>query len=182
MHFLPGRLAACLLTAVLGLLATGCATGNECDPRYAASPQIGGECRFRNMPNPQALPSESGWKIWSRFLTATKEGTVPVDPIPVRKLDRAALDALDPVANHVVRLGHSSHLLKLHGKYWLIDPVFSERASPVAQPAASRLSRAVSKEAARRRGRRDMEEARDAQKRGKRASDQATGGSLAPVA
>ncbi|MDM0086073.1 MULTISPECIES: MBL fold metallo-hydrolase [unclassified Variovorax] len=92
---------------------------------------MGGECRFRNMPNPQALPSESGWKIWSRFLTATKQGTVPVDPIPVRKLDRAALDALDPAANHVVRLGHSSHLLKLHGKYWLIDPVFSERASPV---------------------------------------------------
>ncbi|MBB1602669.1 MBL fold metallo-hydrolase [Variovorax sp. UMC13] len=131
MHFLPGRLAACFLTAVLSLLAAGCATGNECDPRAAASPQMGGECRFRNMPNPQALPSESGWKIWSRFLTATKQGTVPVDPIPVRKLDRAALDALDPAANHVVRLGHSSHLLKLHGKYWLIDPVFSERASPV---------------------------------------------------
>ena len=38
--------------------------------------------------------------------------------------------ALDPAANHVIRLGHSSHLLKLRGKYWLIDPVFGERASP----------------------------------------------------
>ena len=28
-------------------------------------------------------------------------------------------------------LGHSSHLLKLRGRYWLIDPVFSERASPL---------------------------------------------------
>jgi L-ascorbate metabolism protein UlaG (beta-lactamase superfamily) len=31
----------------------------------------------------------------------------------------------------VVRLGHSSHLLKLRGKFWLIDPVFGERVSPV---------------------------------------------------
>ena len=37
------------------------------------------------MDNPQALPSQSSWKIWSRFFTATKEGTVPVDPIPVRR-------------------------------------------------------------------------------------------------
>ena len=35
-----------------------------------------------------------------------------------------------PAANHIIRLGHSSHLLKLRGKYWLIDPVFGERASP----------------------------------------------------
>ena len=40
------------------------------------------------------------------------------------------LDALDASANHVIRLGHSSHLLKLRGKYWLIDPVFGERVSP----------------------------------------------------
>ncbi|MGZ7244366.1 hypothetical protein ACXWOQ_09750, partial [Streptococcus pyogenes] len=53
------------------------------------------------------------------------------EPIPVRPLTAAQLDALDPAANHVVRLGHSSHLLKLQGRYWLIDPVFGERASPV---------------------------------------------------
>ncbi|RYF42366.1 MAG: MBL fold metallo-hydrolase, partial [Comamonadaceae bacterium] len=58
-------------------------------------------------------------------------GTVPVDAVPVLPLTRAGLDALDPAANHVIRLGHSSHLLKLRGKYWLIDPVFSERVSPV---------------------------------------------------
>ena len=61
---------------------------------------------------------------------AQPPGATPVDPIPVRKLTRAALDALDDSANHVIRLGHSSHLLKLRGKYWLIDPVFGERVSP----------------------------------------------------
>jgi len=55
-----------------------------------------------------------------------------VDPSPVRKLDRTTLDALDPSANHVIRLGHSSHLLKLRGSFWLIDPVFGERASPLS--------------------------------------------------
>ena len=86
---------------------------------------------FENMSNPDAQPSQGTLKLWWRFLTATKTGTVPVDPVPLRKLDRAALDALDANGNHVIRLGHSSHLLKLRGKYWLIDPVFSERASPV---------------------------------------------------
>jgi L-ascorbate metabolism protein UlaG (beta-lactamase superfamily) len=86
---------------------------------------------FQNMSNPDLLPSQSAVKIWWRFLVETKVGTVPVDPVPVRPLDRAMLDALDANANHVIRLGHSSHLLKLRGKYWLIDPVFSERASPV---------------------------------------------------
>jgi L-ascorbate metabolism protein UlaG (beta-lactamase superfamily) len=86
---------------------------------------------FENMSNPDALPSQSTFKLWWRFMTVAKEGTVPVDAVPLRKLDRAALEALDAGGNHVIRLGHSSHLLKLRGKYWLIDPVFSERVSPV---------------------------------------------------
>ena len=119
------------LVTMLSLAAVGCATGQPCPARATAAPQDDEGCHFRNLPNPQALPSQSGWKIWSRFITAGKEGTVPVDPIPVRRLTREQLDALDPAANHLVRLGHSSHLMKLRGSYWLIDPVFSERASPV---------------------------------------------------
>jgi L-ascorbate metabolism protein UlaG (beta-lactamase superfamily) len=111
MHFLTRRslLAACLLA-------------------LAAAVSV---AAFENQPNPQLPASQSPGKIWWRLLTETKVGTMPVDPIPVRPLTRAALDALDNESNHVMRLGHSSHLLKLRGKYWLIDPVFSERASPV---------------------------------------------------
>ena len=86
---------------------------------------------FQNQANPELPPSQTPVKIWWRILTSAKTGTMPLDPIPVRPLTLAALDALDPQANHVIRLGHSSHLLKLRGKYWLVDPVFSERASPV---------------------------------------------------
>lgn len=125
------HVATWTLACVGCFAAAGHATSETCDPRYAASPQfVAATCRFRNMDNPQALPSQSSWKIWSRFLTQPKEGTVPVDPIPVRRLDRAQLDALPTDANHIIRLGHSSHLLKLRGNYWLIDPVFGERASP----------------------------------------------------
>jgi L-ascorbate metabolism protein UlaG (beta-lactamase superfamily) len=105
----------CAALVALCAVATGCATS---------------EPRFRNIPNPDARLSQNAWNIWTRFLFARKEGTVPVDAIPLQRLDRAALDALDPAANHIIRLGHSSHLLKLRGKYWLIDPVFGERASP----------------------------------------------------
>lgn len=108
------------------------ALAQDCDPAYAKSPQYAADkCEFQNPPNPNPRAHRSSWDIWTRFLLAKKEGTVPVDPIPVRKQDRAALDALDNASNHVIRLGHSSHLLKLRGKWWLIDPVFGQRASPV---------------------------------------------------
>ena len=122
----------CGLLVVATLVACGSAASEPCAEKLAASKQFSTNgCVFQNMANPQALPSQSAWKIWARWLAPMEAGTTPVDPIPVRKLSRAALDALDPSANHVIRLGHSSLLLKLQGKYWLIDPVFSERVSPV---------------------------------------------------
>ncbi|MBL0730789.1 MBL fold metallo-hydrolase [Piscinibacter sp. HJYY11] len=118
------------LLAAFGLiLVAGCTSSGNCDSPYASSPQFKG-CLFANPPNPQTPPGAGTWTIWSRFIFASKVGTVPVDAIPVRPITTAQLEALDAQANHVVRLGHSSHLLKLRGKFWLIDPVFGERVSP----------------------------------------------------
>ncbi len=125
----PRRLAAAAL--VLCSLLAGCASHAACESSpYAGSPQFH-DCGFRNPPNPEARPNASPWKIWPRFLFASKTDTKPAEPLPLHRLTTAELDALDPQANHVIRIGHSSLLLKLHGKYWLIDPMFSERASPV---------------------------------------------------
>lgn len=122
-------------TGWVGIVAAatlaGCASSAPCESPWAGSRQFdAATCRFRNLVNPDLPLSQPPWKIWTRFLFKGKDGTVPVDPIPVRRIDAAMLDALDPVAIHIVRLGHSSHLVKLRGKYWLIDPVFGERASP----------------------------------------------------
>jgi L-ascorbate metabolism protein UlaG (beta-lactamase superfamily) len=129
----------CLLP-LFGALLPPQAVAQDCDSRLAKSAQfVAQDCRFQNLPNPDAKPQRSAWDIWSRLVLEKKQGTVPVDPIPVRMLDRAALDALDVTANHIIRLGHSSHLLKLRGKWWLIDPVFGPRASPVTWAGPARF-------------------------------------------
>ena len=120
------------------MVASTCAFASYAAPadngdlaRYQASAQYSAQDqRFRNLPNPDARPTQGGARIWWRFLFGDKTGTVPIDAIPVRPLSRAQLDALPADANHIARLGHSSHLLKLQGGYWLIDPVFGERVSP----------------------------------------------------
>jgi hypothetical protein len=129
------RLCAAGVLLLAGLARAGC------DPALATSPQFSAaDCVFQNPVNPRAQPSQPAWKIWSRFLGSAPPGTTPVDAIPVRPLTRAALAALDNTSNHVIRLGHSSHLLKLRGRWWLIDPVFGERVSPVSLGRADALS------------------------------------------
>ena len=64
-----------------------------------------------------------------RVLTQKPDTTVPRAPIPVRPLAAATLAAAPDAS--LFRLGHSTLLLKLAGEFWLTDPVFSERASPV---------------------------------------------------
>ena len=117
-------LGACCLVVV------GCVSGGDCRSPYANSLKFKG-CLFANPPNPLTPPGAGTWTIWSRFIFSTKVGTVPVDH-PVQPLTTAHLEAMDPQSNHIVRLGYSSHLLKLRGKFWLIDPVFGEPVSPVS--------------------------------------------------
>ena len=64
-----------------------------------------------------------------RFAFDKPPHTVPEGNIPVQAITRAQLLA---APDHTVfRMGHSTVLLKLNGVFWLTDPVFSERASPV---------------------------------------------------
>ena len=49
--------------------------------------------------------------------------------MPVETLTRAELDAAPD--RSLFRLGHSTMLIKLRGEFWITDPVFAERASPV---------------------------------------------------
>ncbi|MCP5160867.1 MAG: MBL fold metallo-hydrolase [Hahellaceae bacterium] len=86
--------------------------------------------RFSNPGGVKRLKGLSAGKLLKRFFVEGKPHSFPKGNIPVQKITRAQLDALPVNENHVFRLGHSSILLKLQGEYWLIDPVFSKRASP----------------------------------------------------
>ena len=68
-------------------------------------------------------------KIFWNMLFNKPRNTRPDGIIPVQGLTR---EQLLKAPNHsVFRLGHSTLLLKLRDKFWLTDPVFAERASPV---------------------------------------------------
>src|ERR1700761_128715 len=92
------------------------------------SPQRrGGKCRNVAPRERPGLGKTFG--IAWRVLTQKPRTAVPSAPIPVRPLDAATLAAAPDAS--LFRLGHSTLLLKLAGEFWLTDPVFSERASPV---------------------------------------------------
>ena len=125
----PGRRKFLFLAggAVVVAGAACCTTGRSLSP-YTQSPQFRGE-RFSNViPRPERGLRE-GAGLWFDFLFNKPDGTVPNRVIPVQKMTPADLQAA--ADKSVWRLGHSSLLLKLNGKFWLTDPVFSERASPV---------------------------------------------------
>ena len=65
-----------------------------------------------------------------RYITEEKKHAVPDQPLPMKAVSTEQLQALSNDHIYMVKLGHSSILLKVYGEFWLLDPVFSERASP----------------------------------------------------
>ncbi|MBE2210542.1 MAG: MBL fold metallo-hydrolase [Xanthomonadaceae bacterium] len=95
---------------------------------YATSPQFA-DGQFRNITPMRAdSPEPDAKTMWDFFFNKPAD-TVPAGAIPVHKLTRAELDAAPD--RSLYRLGHSTILMKLRGQWWITDPVFSERASPV---------------------------------------------------
>lgn len=71
---------------------------------------------------------ESTWSATWKFLFGDKTGRTPDQPLPSQKTDLYGLPLEEDL---VVWLGHSSFYLQLCGRRILIDPVFSDYASPV---------------------------------------------------
>lgn len=66
----------------------------------------------------------------------------PADTVPAQELPMQALTHEQLIAapdNTLYRLGHSTILMKLNGDFWLTDPVFSKRASPVQWAGPARF-------------------------------------------
>ncbi len=66
--------------------------------------------------------------MWDFFFNKPAD-TRPSGKIPVQTLTKQQL--LAAPNNTVYRLGHSTVLLKLHDAFWITDPMFSDRASPL---------------------------------------------------
>ncbi|POB02007.1 MBL fold metallo-hydrolase [Halopseudomonas oceani] len=97
-------------------------------PIYPESAQFRHE-RFRNKVSREPMTFRQGLAVWRDFLFNKPSGTVPDRAISVQPLTKA--DLLAAPDNSVWRLGHSSLVFKLNDAFWLTDPVFSKRASPV---------------------------------------------------
>ncbi len=63
-----------------------------------------------------------------RYATEKKIDSIPDNTIPIQAVTKEQLNNLQ--TDTLIRLGHSSLFMQLNGQKWLIDPVFSDRASP----------------------------------------------------
>ncbi|WP_354359937.1 MBL fold metallo-hydrolase [Pedobacter sp. UYP30] len=79
---------------------------------------------------PMQLEGVGFTKLLLRFLFAKRPNASPKKALPhvVPNLNGLA----DPVSPEIIWFGHSSYLIKINGKRILVDPVFSNRASPVS--------------------------------------------------
>lgn len=69
------------------------------------------------------------WKIVKQYWQTERKEPAPMASIPVKPLTTHGL--LSDENDAIYRLGHSTLLIRLGQEFILIDPVFSERASPV---------------------------------------------------
>ncbi len=122
MRILPVLAVAFSLTVLIGMTLTVPIASYETSPQRA-------DDQFTNAtPKPKDTLGSMA-KIFWEFLFNRPQGTTPPQVPPVRSLTAQALAAAPD--RSVYRLGHSTLLIKLRGGWWLTDPVFSERASPV---------------------------------------------------
>ncbi len=85
--------------------------------------------QFHNLQPTQMMTSKhSRWEAMLRFLTDKPQRTIPDKPIDAVKID---MRSLPTDSNLIVWFGHSSYLLQLSGRRFLVDPVFYN-AAPVS--------------------------------------------------
>lgn len=69
------------------------------------------------------------YKIVKAYIKDDREAITPSSDLPIKMLTKSALE--QETNDAIFRLGHSTMLVRLNSEYILLDPVFSERASPV---------------------------------------------------
>ena len=112
----------------MSLTITGKLPAGKYKERIVQSPHYKNGA-FQNLsPTPMKPEGLSYWKMMRTFFKKHPD-TAPPKPVPFFKTDLQQLKAEDPL---LVWFGHSSYLLRINGKNFLIDPVFSGNAAPLS--------------------------------------------------
>ena len=115
--------------AFLGQEKFGALPEDDALSRIKASPNYA-DGEFRNLvPRPVLSDGSTLAGTFFRFITKKRPPSVTPRHVPSKKPD---FRALPRTAEALIWLGHSSFFLQLGGKRVLIDPVFSDHASPVS--------------------------------------------------
>lgn len=125
---------ATIFIGILSIMAY-CSYASAATPAYD-SPQFQ-DGKFRNAKALREYSLGEMARLWWKAMFDKPAGTVPTWTVPVRQLTQAELLAAPD--NSLYRLGHSTMLIKLGGAFYLTDPVFSERASPVQWAGPARF-------------------------------------------
>jgi L-ascorbate metabolism protein UlaG (beta-lactamase superfamily) len=118
------------LAAVVALALTGCESfGEHASGERLARMQQSPEWQGDRFANPQAMWSDMRDALLHAF--AGGPDAEPTEPVPVVRTDPAALAVAPASGLRVTWFGHSSSLIEIDGTRLLVDPIWSDRASPV---------------------------------------------------
>lgn len=117
-----------------GVLMTSCATYPNSSEhtlnRIQTSDQYSAG-KFRNKQETQVFEWGKTWAIIKDYFYNKSDRAVPETMPAIQQLSNDALNLDNTEDLNFARLGHSTLLIQISGKYVLTDPVFSERVSPV---------------------------------------------------
>ena len=131
-----------LFVVICGGIMTSCALIQpDMDPNNVARSAQYENGKFHNTKRFESFSwSKLPGFIW-RQISEERVDVEPTKPIEVQSITQAVLASLPDDRVSLFRLGHSSFLFKADGNFWLIDPVFSERASPFSFMGSQTLPR-----------------------------------------
>jgi len=133
-HPLKSRKKQTAALLISGVLMISCAhypsSSEQTLKRIKTSPQFA-EGKFRNEQSTQVFEWGKTWEIIKDYLFNKSDKAEPKSTPPIQQLSTDDFKLNDKAALNFARLGHSTLLIQLSGKYFLTDPVFSQRVSPV---------------------------------------------------
>lgn len=97
--------------------------------------------RFVNLKKTSNLSEDNTkFDVLKRHLFSPNPNAEPPTPPPVSSMSNQVLNSLrESEGVDIYRLGHASILIRFGSDYWLIDPVFSKRASPFSWAGPKRF-------------------------------------------